>query len=160
MKAIINHIIAYILLGCFIPASIGFAFIHHHCSICNKEITKTTLSIVQHKHDYEVCSCDIKNSDCENKDHQSCCCDQNNTEKKHKDTCKVNFKKLDVPATEDSSLSSIPQPSEIYWFFASVETLFLSINSIEHKNTYPKYNYSDYPLKHLDLSIINCVFRL
>ena len=97
MNVKMNHIIALVLLGCFIPAIIGFSFIHHHCSGCESNKTEALLSIIHHQHEHDDCFCSASVAEhCNDNQEQSCTCHDAN-DSKHQHNCFVDLKRLDIP---------------------------------------------------------------
>lgn len=160
MRAQLNRLVGLILLGSFIPAVLGFAFIHHHCSVCQSDITEASLSIIPHQHNTGECYCQVDTAEsCHSENQEACNCHLN-TEEKHDHSCKVKFKNLSFTGTVLNNARVLPNPTELdFNFVALLSCPTLTAVDTPSQQTVIQPN-SDPPLPGEDLSILHCVFRL
>lgn len=160
MRAQLNRLIGLILLGSFIPAVLGFAFIHHHCSVCQSDITEASLSIIPHQHNTGECYCQVDAAEsCNSVNEEACNCHLN-SEEKHDHSCEVNFKNLSFTGTVLNNVRVLPNPAELdFNFLALLSSPTNSTAETPWQKTVVQLN-TDPPTSAENLSVLHCVFRL
>ncbi len=99
MQSKINAILSILVLVFFIPATLGFALINHHCTGCQSHDKETTLLVSAHTHDDDSCFCTESSA--------------TEASEKHTHDCVVELKKLEEPFTPVTFNNWLPTPLEI-----------------------------------------------
>ncbi|WP_157363682.1 hypothetical protein [Alkaliflexus imshenetskii] len=116
MKTKLNAILSVGLLVFLIPATLGFALIHHNCQGCECHEKETAFLIIPNPnhHNHFTCSCaahDNTNNACHSSAEATCSCMHTNGE--HHPDCDVDLKKFEVPFTFSLFSKWIPEPTII-----------------------------------------------
>ncbi len=116
MQGKVNVILSVLVLVCFIPATLGFALIYHHCSGCQSHDKETAILLTAHTHEEDGCFCTESSTndashDCGDQ-HEGACHDEN-APVKHTHDCVVELKKLEEPFTPVTFNNWLPIPLEI-----------------------------------------------
>lgn len=142
MRLNTRSILSLLVLLTFLPATIGYAFFRHSCSICHYSKVETALAVVMHSEDDHECYCV---EDCESEDHEH--------------ECDMYLKKLELPFTsEDDDIKLItPVVHDDSLVAATLCTSgdFCTCNDITIRETLPSV-----PISGQSLLVQNCVFRL
>lgn len=123
MQSKVNVILSVLLLVFFIPATLGFALINHHCTGCQSHDQETVFLVTAHTHDDTSCFCTEASAseashDCD--DQHADDCNGEYAPVKHTHDCVVELKKLDEPFTPVSPDKWLPTPFQFtfaYLFF-------------------------------------------
>lgn len=104
-----------LVLVFFIPATLGFALINHHCTGCQSYNMEATFLLTTHDHDDASCFCTESSAteeshDC---DQQEDACHDENTPLQHAHDCDVELKKIEEPFTPASFDKWLPRPLDI-----------------------------------------------
>lgn len=115
MIKVLRKISSLLLLLVFIPATLGFALIHHHCGTCNSRATETAFLFIDqnHRHESDACFCDSQQSapSCPSQEQAECSCDSEVPE--HEYDCELQLKKLESPFPPPSYKDGLPLPTEL-----------------------------------------------
>lgn len=161
MQSKTNVIISVLVLVFFIPASLGFALINHHCSGCQSHNQEAAFLLTAHVHDDAGCSCtesktEAASCDCEQ---QAGSCHDDQSPVKHTHDCVVELKKLEEPFTPATFDNCLPAPLEI-----SFAALFFADNRMPPEsfsaNSAPLLISPPTILTGYERLILNEVFRL
>lgn len=161
MQSKVNVILSVLVLVFFIPATLGFALINHHCTGCQSHDKETVFLLTAHTHDDASCFCtetatEEASHDCEQ---QEGSCHGDHSPEKHSHDCVVELKKLEEPFTAASFDNWLPIPLEI-----SVAALFFADNQSSAEsysaNTAPLLFSPPIQLTGYERLIKNGVFRL
>jgi hypothetical protein len=115
MKSKVNTLLSILVLVFFIPATLGFTLINHHCNGCQSNDKETVILMAVHHHDDASCFC-TGSSDSEEKhscEHHTGDSHGEDAPVKHTHDCVVQLKKLETPFTPVSFDDWLPLPLEI-----------------------------------------------
>ena len=135
MIKVLRKLGSLLLLLVFIPATLGFALIHHHCGTCNSRATETAFLLIDHDHQHEAGSCFCDNhqssSDCRTQEQADCTCESETPEHEH--DCDLQIKKIESPFPPPSDEEGLPMPTEL-----DFSLIFLAQQLLwpEQQNTY------------------------
>src|SRR5690554_4051412 len=115
MIKVLRKISSLLLLLVFIPATLGFALIHHHCGTCNSRATETAFLFIDqnHWHESDACFCDSQQSapSCPSQEQAEGSCDSEAPEHEH--DCELQLKKLESSFRRPSDEEGLPMPTEL-----------------------------------------------
>jgi len=162
MKARLNSILSILMLVFFIPASLGFTLIKHHCITCHVNYVETSFLLSAHNHNGDDCLCkkDYSEQECTYGNPQNDKDLNKQSTVNHKHSCDTELKKLELPFTVPSLDNNLPLPL-LNKIFAAI---LITTHNFEVKSSVKYYTKKTSSptlvLSGYDLLILKEVFRL